>query len=102
MALAGLWETWKSPAEELVRSFTIITTRSNELCAEIHNRMPLILPPSEWPAWLGEESVDRPEMLKTLLAPYPADDMVMWPVDKRVGNVRNNDPSLIERIDAAA
>jgi putative SOS response-associated peptidase YedK len=102
MALAGLWETWKSPAEELVRSFTIVTTTPNAMCAEIHNRMPVILPPSAWPTWLAEESVDRPEMLKTLLAPYPADDMAMWPVDKRVGNVRNNDPSLIERIDATA
>jgi len=98
MALAGLWETWKSPAQELVRSFTIVTTTRNELCAEIHNRMPVILPPSVWPAWLGEESVDRAETLKMLLAPYPADDMVMWPVDRRVGNVRNNDPALIEPI----
>lgn len=98
MALAGLWETWKSPAEELVRSFTIVTTTPNELCAEIHNRMPVILPPSVWPTWLGEESVDRPETLKALLAPYPADDMVMWPVDKRVGNVRNNDVALIEPV----
>jgi putative SOS response-associated peptidase YedK len=56
----------------------------------------VILPPAVWPAWLGEGRVDRPETLKPLLAPYPADDMVMWPVDKRVGNVRNNDPALIE------
>jgi len=102
MALAGLWETWKSPAEELVRSFTIITTTPNELCAEIHNRMPVILPPSAWPTWLGEESVDRPETLKSLLTPYPAAEMAMWPVDRRVGNVRNNDPSLIEPIELAA
>jgi putative SOS response-associated peptidase YedK len=98
MALAGLWETWKSPAEELVRSFTIITTTPNKLCAEIHNRMPVILPPSLWPTWLGEENGDRPEALKRLLVPYPADDMAMWPVDKRVGNVRNNDPALIEPV----
>jgi putative SOS response-associated peptidase YedK len=50
MALAGLWETWKSPADELVRSFTIITTQPKELCAKIHNRMPVILPSSAWPA----------------------------------------------------
>jgi putative SOS response-associated peptidase YedK len=51
-----------------------------------------------WPTWLGEESVGRPETLKALLAPYPADDMAMWPVDKRVGNVRNNDSSLIQPV----
>src|SRR6266568_1562544 len=42
MALAGLWETWRSPAKEIVRSFTIVTTTPNELCADLHNRMPVI------------------------------------------------------------
>jgi putative SOS response-associated peptidase YedK len=98
MALAGLWETWKSPAEEVVRSFTIITTTPNEMCAEIHNRMPVILPPSVWSAWLGEEQADGEAALKGLLAPYPADGMAMWPVSPRIGNVRNNDPTLIEPI----
>jgi len=98
MALAGLWETRTSPAKETVRSFTIATTTPNELCAQIHNRMPVIPPPSVWPTWLGEESVDSPATLKGLLAPYPAGEMTLWPVDRRVGNVRNNDPSLIEPI----
>jgi putative SOS response-associated peptidase YedK len=97
MALAGLWETWRSPANETVRSFTIITTTPNELCAPIHNRMPVILAPAAWPVWLGEEPAE-PAQLHALLAPYPADGMTMWPVDKRVGNVRNNDPSVIEAI----
>jgi putative SOS response-associated peptidase YedK len=97
MALAGLWETWRSPANETVRSFTIVTTTPNELCAPIHNRMPVILAAETWPAWLGEEPAE-PAQLQALLAPYPADRMTLWPVDKRVGNVKNNDPSLIEPI----
>jgi putative SOS response-associated peptidase YedK len=97
MTLAGLWENWKSPGGEWVRSFTIITTTPNELCGQIHDRMPVILPPTAWSTWLDEE-VAEPEQLKALLAPYPADDMTMWPVSTRVGNVRNNDPSLIEPI----
>jgi putative SOS response-associated peptidase YedK len=96
--MAGLGETWRSPAGETVRSATIVTCAPNALVAELHDRMPVILPPSAWPAWLGEETIDRPEMLKTLLAPYPADEMVMWPVDKRVGNVGNNDAALVEPI----
>jgi putative SOS response-associated peptidase YedK len=76
MALAGLWKTWRSPANEKVRSFAIITTTPNELCAPIHNRMPVILRPSVRPTWLGEEHVDSEEgTLKTLLAPYPATEM---------------------------
>jgi putative SOS response-associated peptidase YedK len=97
MALAGLWETWRSPAGERVRSFAIVTTTPNELCAEIHNRMPVVLEPVAWRAWLGEEPADSPD-LKALLAPYPSEEMVAWPVSPRVGNVKNNDPSLIEPI----
>jgi len=95
MALAGVWENWKSPAGEWVRSFAIITTTPNELCGEIHNRMPVILKPETWPARLGEEPAD-PATLKALLAPYPSGGMICWPVGPRVGNVKNNDPSLIE------
>jgi hypothetical protein len=45
MALAGLWENWRSPAGERIRSFAIVTTAPNELCAELHNRMPAIIAP---------------------------------------------------------
>src|SRR3984893_7828909 len=55
MALAGLWENWRSPAGEWVRSFAIITTSPNELCAELHDRMPVILARDNWSVWLGEE-----------------------------------------------
>jgi putative SOS response-associated peptidase YedK len=100
MALAGLWETWRSPAGERVRTFAIITTTPNELCAELHNRMPVVLSRAAWPTWLGEEPADAPQ-LKALLAPYPSEEMVAWPVNPRVGNVKNNDPSLIEPITGA-
>jgi putative SOS response-associated peptidase YedK len=95
MALAGVWENWRSPEGEWVRSFGIITAKPNELCAELHNRMPVVLAPEAWPAWLGEEPAD-PRQIKALLAPYPSDRMTCWPVSARVGNVKNNDPSLIE------
>jgi putative SOS response-associated peptidase YedK len=84
-----------------VRSFAIITTTPNALCAELHNRMPVVLKPESWPAWLGEEAADA-RNLKALLAPYPPDEMVCWPVSQRVGNVKNNDVTLIEPIAAAA
>ena len=97
MALGGLWENWRSPAGEWVRSFAIVTTAPNALCAELHNRMPVVLGPETWPAWLGEESADA-RQLKAMLAPYPSAEMVAWPVSPRVDNVKNNDPTLIERI----
>jgi putative SOS response-associated peptidase YedK len=101
MALAGLWENWRSAAGEWVRSFAIITTRPNELSGEIHNRLPVILKPETWPAWLGEEPADGAR-LKGMLAPYPSEEMTCWPVSQRVGSVKNNDASLIEPVAVAA
>ncbi len=97
MAMAGLWDNWRSPAGERLRSFTIVTTTPNALLAPLHDRMPVILDPEAWPLWLGEATAD-PDKLKALLAPYPAEKMAAWPVSKRVGNVKNNDPSLLEPV----
>jgi putative SOS response-associated peptidase YedK len=65
----------------------IITTRPNELCAELHNRMLVVLGREAWPAWLGEEPAN-PDKLKALLAPYPSETMTCWQVSVRVGNVK--------------
>jgi putative SOS response-associated peptidase YedK len=99
MVLAGLWENWKSPEGEWMRSFAIITTTPNELCARLHNRMPVILKPEAWSVWLGEEPSDA-SALKALLGPLHSEEMTCWPVSARVGNVKNNDPGLIEQIAA--
>jgi hypothetical protein len=97
MALAGLWENWRSPTGDWVRSFAIVATTPNDLCAELHNRMPVVLKPETWAVWLGEERADA-FALHALLAPLPSDEMTCWPVSTRVGNVKNNDVSLIEPI----
>jgi putative SOS response-associated peptidase YedK len=60
--------------------------------------MPVIRPHVTWPLWLGEDAAQLEE-LKAMLRPYPADDMKLWPVSARVGNVRNNDPSVVEPIE---
>jgi putative SOS response-associated peptidase YedK len=101
MAPAGLWENWHSPAGEWMRSFAIVTTTPNELCSELHNRMPVVLGPATWSVWLGEEPAD-PTQLKSLLVPCPSAAMACWPVSPRVGNAKNNDESLIEPIVAAS
>jgi putative SOS response-associated peptidase YedK len=59
----------------------------------------VVLGPEAWRAWLGEEVAD-PWHLKALLAPFPSEAMTCWPVSARVGNVKNNDPSLIEPLAA--
>ena len=61
--------------------------------------MPIVLNPEAWPVWLGEEPAEA-SALKALLRPFPSDEMTCWPVSARVGNVKNNDPTLIEPIAA--
>lgn len=100
MALAGLWENWKSPDGEWVRTFTIVTTRANDLLAGIHDRMPVILDEADWPAWLGERAAGQDDLLG-LLKPYPAAKMTTWPVSDRVNNVRVNEPGLSDRLPPA-
>ena len=85
------------PAGERVPSFATVTTEPNELCAELHNRMPVILSPEVWPAWLGEGTGGR-GAAEIAAGPYPSDGMVCWPVSPRVGNVKNNDPGLVRPI----
>ena len=67
---------------------------------DIHNRMPVILAPESWAKWLGEEAATSDEP-KTLCAPFASERMTSWPVDKRVGNVRNDDPEIVSPISIA-
>jgi len=71
--------------------------RTERAVAALHNRMPVVLKPEAWPVWLGEERAAA-SALKALLAPFPSEEMTCWPVSTRVGNVKNNDPSLFERL----
>ena len=78
----------------------IITTPPNALLAAIHDRMPVVSGVDCWPAWLGEIGATQDE-LKAMLEPYPGERMALWPVDQRVGNVRNDSPDLLEPIGEA-
>jgi putative SOS response-associated peptidase YedK len=99
-AFAGLWERWKNPADgSILRSFTIVTGAPNMLCEPIHDRMPVILPQAAWPVWLGEVETD-PNALRALLRPYPAELMRAYPIGPAVGNVKNDDPGLLEPVPA--
>lgn len=88
---AGLMDTWLSPDGSPLPTCTIITTTPNELMAELHNRMPVILDREGAAAWLEPQA--KPEQLMT---PCPADWMEAWPVGPAVGNPRNDGPELVE------
>jgi len=96
-AFAGLWEAWSSPEGDRLLSCTIITTSPNELMADIHNRMPVILPPEAYDRWL-DPAERKPADLNDLLKPYPADPMTAYAVSTLVNNPRNDSPACIEPV----
>ena len=96
LAFAGLWSGWRHPeTEQVIRTFTIVTTSANVALAAVHDRMPVILEAADWARWLDPSTQDLAE-LEPLLAPAPEAELVLYPVKPLVNNVRNNGPELIE------
>jgi putative SOS response-associated peptidase YedK len=98
-AMAGLWERWRGSAaarlDEPLDSCTVITTESNELTKDIHDRMPVILPEQHWDVWLDPE-LEEVTALQPLLQPYASAAMKMDLVSKYVNNARHEDARCIE------
>ena len=103
LAFAGLWEQWRvregtklprSLAElapgETLETCTILTTAANETVAPVHERMPVILPPESFDAWLGRGAVE--------LGPCPANGIVVRAVGTWVNNPANDDPRCVEAL----
>jgi putative SOS response-associated peptidase YedK len=98
-ALAGVYRRWRSPDRKSdMDTFAIITTEPNELLAEKtgHDRMPVIIKKQDYQRWLEPGDEARPPI--DMVRPFDSDKMKAWRVDRRVNNVRNNEPSLIEPV----
>jgi putative SOS response-associated peptidase YedK len=91
-AMAGLWDRWVNPGGEIIHSFTIITTVPNELMEKIHDRMPVILKREDEKRWLSPEPE---EFLTGLLKPFPAGEMIAFPVSRLVNNPKNDIPEIL-------
>jgi putative SOS response-associated peptidase YedK len=95
-AFAGLWEGWRDPGAGLaIESCTIVTTAANATLRELHDRMPVVLAPGDYPLWI-DPNVDEPGRLQHLLAPCGDDELVAEPVSTHVNRVANDDPRCIE------
>ena len=92
IAFAGLYDLWSKDDVELL-SYTVITTAPNELMQSLHDRMPVILKREDYAAWLEPEN--DPIELMNLLKPFEG-ELTAYPVDTRVGRVRENDAGLLE------
>jgi len=99
-AFAGLWETWQDKAESgsVYRSCTIITREAAGELAKIHNRMPVVLSPEAYSAWMGPGK-DGVESLLDILSSGAVTEFAYYPVSKQVNAVRNNEPRNIEPVE---
>ena len=93
-AFAGLWDAWRDPKGEVVRSCAIITTAANESLSPIHDRMPVILPRELEPLWLDHDLQDYAALVG-ILTPCPADELAVYEVSSLVNSPANDGPELI-------
>jgi putative SOS response-associated peptidase YedK len=106
LAMAGLWEFWRSPSQDnpqenpqesrVLITCAVLTTDAVGPLTEVHHRMPLLLPPERWNEWLDPDAAAA----ATLLAPPSADlvaGLELRPVSSLVNNVRNQGPELLLR-----
>lgn len=97
LVFAGLWERWEREGQA-VESCTILVTSANERIAEIHDRMPVMLDPADYDAWLDPGARD-PAKLLPLLRPYPAERVRLWPVGAAVNRPTGQGPELMAAIE---
>jgi len=95
LAFAGLWAPWRDPAGgDWVLTAAVVTTRANGIVGQLHDRMPVILEPSEWPIWADSEIRD-PGLLTDLLRPAADDLLTLTAVAALVNNANNEGPELL-------
>ncbi len=101
-AFAGLWETWTQKGERspdsarlTIESCTIVTTEANSTLSELYERMPVVLAPPDYDAWL-DSKVEDPAAIQHLLAPCSDEELVADPVGTHVNRVANDDPRCVE------
>ena len=96
-AMAGLWESWKSPSGELVHTCTILTTEPNDLMSTIHDRMPVILKQKDEQSWLNPK-VKTIDELKPFLIPLENGLLEAYEVSDKVNSPKNNASDLIVKV----
>jgi len=93
-AFAGLWDRWESPDDGVIETCAILTTAANAVLAPIHDRMPVILPQTEYARWL-DPALKDPDSLSPLLVPFPPEEMLAIPVSPRVNAPSTDDEKCI-------
>jgi putative SOS response-associated peptidase YedK len=106
MAMAGLYEIWRDPtrddddAQRFRWTCTVLTTSAEDAVGHIHDRMPLLVEPERYAAWLDPSNGAGPDDLRDLLVPAAPGRLEAYPVSTQVNNVRNNGPELVDPLPA--
>jgi putative SOS response-associated peptidase YedK len=93
---AGLYENWQSPDGGELHTCTILTCPPNELVAQYHNRMPVML--DEQNRWTWLDPNQQQKSLRDMMRPYPAEEMKAYAVSRAVNSPKNDDPSVVEPV----
>lgn len=96
-AFAGLWEVWHGPNGEEIESCTIVTTEAIKSIRELHDRMPVIMPPELYDKWLDRSCENCDELVKLLMS-APPQELKVTPVSKAVNDVRNDSPECVSLV----
>jgi putative SOS response-associated peptidase YedK len=89
-AFAGLWDRWKDPSGQWIKSCSILTTTPNAVTSPVHDRMPVILDPGNYDVWL-DPGMNNVEAASEMLRPYDAQLMRCYPVSTRINHAANDD-----------
>lgn len=93
--MAGLWDLWKDAGTgREMTTAAIVTTTPNTLTAAIHDRMPAVLKPADYPVWL-DAGTPGDETLMSCIAPYPPGEMEAFEVSRLVNSPENDSPACI-------
>ena len=99
MVFAGLWEEWSSPDGRIVKTCAILTVEANSYLRFIHNRMPVILKPTNVMNWLDLDITDA--SLKKILIPFESKYTKAWKVTRQVNVPAFNNANCLEKLDEA-
>jgi putative SOS response-associated peptidase YedK len=97
---AELWERWKAPTGQWIKSCSILTTTPNAVTAPVHDRMPVILDPDGYEIWL-DPGMTNAAAASELLKPYDAQLMRCYPINTRINHVANDDEECCQPVEVA-
>jgi putative SOS response-associated peptidase YedK len=98
-AFAGIWDRWRDPSGQWVKSCSILTTTPNAVTAAVHDRMPVILDPDAYDIWL-DPGMKNVSAASDLLRPYDARQMRCYPASTRINHVANDDEECCQPVES--